>query len=302
MASIAEGGSPVVAKPARIKAKGPLIYRQSIWTRLTHWVWVVCLFFLLASGLNIFNAHPTLYFGAQSGFPELQSDGQHLDNAWLQIGAVDGDSGPHGAVMLLGHLYDSSPLGLGMSGDPSNPDYAAFPGWLTIPSYYDLGTARVVHFFFAWILIATLVVWLVASIVNRHIAGIPPLWADWRRLPRDIVNHLRLRFEHRRQYNVLQKIAYSVVLFILFPLIVLTGLTMSPGMDSAAPWLVELFGGRQSARSIHFLTMASLVLFFVVHVVMVVLAGPVNELRQMITGRYRAGTDEPFDPRLGDKL
>jgi thiosulfate reductase cytochrome b subunit len=298
MATITEGEVRPVEKPAR--TKGPLIYRQSIWTRITHWVWVICLFFLLFSGLNIFNAHPTLYIGQQSGFPELQSGGQHLDNAWLDIGAINTDDGPRGQTTILGHSFDTTGV-LGMSGDPDSPDFRGFPAWLTVPSYYDLATARVIHFFFAWILVGTLLVWLLASILNRHILGIPPTLRDWRHLPHDILAHLRLKFEHGRQYNVLQKIAYSVVLFILFPLIVLTGLTMSPGMDAALPWLVELFGGRQTARSIHFLTMSALVLFFIIHIVMVILAGPINELRQMITGRYRAGGEVAFDPSKGDK-
>jgi thiosulfate reductase cytochrome b subunit len=298
MASITEGGAGTAA---RARNKGPLIYRQSIFTRVTHWVWVVCLFFLLLSGLNIFNAHPTLYIGQQSGFTDLQTGNQHLDNAWLDIGAVNADDGStRGQTTLLGHSFDTTGV-LGVSGDPANPDVRGFPAWLTVPSYYDLATARVVHFFFAWIFVATLLVWLVASIANRHIAGIPPTFTDWRHLPRDILNHLRLKFEHGRKYNVLQKIAYSVVLFILFPLIVLTGFTMSPGMDTSLPWLLALFGGRQTARSIHFLTMNAFVLFFVIHIVMVLVAGPFNEIRQMITGRYRAGADVPFDPEKGDK-
>ena len=75
--------------------------------------------------------------------------------------------------------------------------------------------------------------------------------------------------------------------FVLFPLIILTGLTMSPTMNAGWPWLVDLFGGRQTARTIHFVVMVLLVLFFVIHVAMVVLAGPINELRSMITGYYR---------------
>ena len=296
MASITEDLSTPKTKPA----KGPLIYRQSIFTRLTHWIWAVCLFFLLCSGLNIFNAHPTLYIGKQSGFADLQTGNQHLENAWLDIGAANGDAGPRGQTTVLGHSFDTTGV-LGLSGDPDNPDARGFPAWATIPSYYDLGTSRVVHFFFAWILVATLVVWLVASVLNRHIAGIPPTGRDLRQLPRDVLNHLRLRFEHGRPYNVLQKISYSVVLFILFPLIVATGLSMSPGVDAGFPWLLDLFGGRQTARSIHFVVMSALVLFFVIHVVMVVLAGPINELRQMITGRYRASAEVPFEPGKGDK-
>ena len=109
---------------------------------------------------------------------------------------------------------------------------------------------------------------------------------------------ITLRFKHGRSYNPLQKLAYSVVFFILFPLIVLTGLTMSPGMDSAWPWLVDLFGGRQTARSIHFLVMVLLVLFFIIHIVMVFAAGPINELRSMITGRYRASPGTPSDEEV----
>jgi len=299
VASITEDGVKPAEKPARVK--GPLIYRQSILTRLTHWVWAICLFFLLFSGLNIFNAHPTLYVGQQSSFPDLQTGKPSFNAAWLDIGAVNTDNGPRGQTTLLGHTFDTTGV-LGLSGDPNDSNgYRAFPEWLTIPNWYDLASARVVHFFFAWVLVATLLIWLVASILNRHIADIPPTATDLRHLPRDVLNHLRLRFEHGRKYNVLQKIAYSVVLFILFPLIVATGLTMSPGMDSRLPWLLDFFGGRQTARSIHFLTMSAFVLFFVVHIVMVLLAGPFNELRQMITGRYRAGSDVPFDASKRDK-
>ena len=92
---------------------------------------------------------------------------------------------------------------------------------------------------------------------------------------------------HAVRYSPLQKLAYGGVLFVLFPLIILTGLSMSPGMNAVLPWLPELFGGRQSARTIHFIVMALLVGFFVVHMAMIILAGPLNEIRSIITGRYR---------------
>jgi len=96
-----------------------------------------------------------------------------------------------------------------------------------------------------------------------------------------------LRFTHGKSYSPLQKIAYFGVFVIAFPLIIATGLTMSPNFDATAPWLLELFGGRQTARTIHFITMLAFVLFFVVHIIMVVLANPINELRSMITGYYK---------------
>ncbi len=257
-----------------------LIYRQRSLTRITHWVWAVAMFFLLLSGLQIFNARPNLYLGQQSGF--------EFQNSFLDIYvATTSDGKPVGQTKLFGQVYDTTGV-LGVSGSADRPSFTAFPGWITIPSYRDLGTGRVVHFFFAWILVGTLAVWLINAIATGH------LWRDIilkprdiRELPADIVAHIKLKFEHGKSYSPLQKVAYFTVFVILFPLIILTGLTMSPTMDSAWPWLLELFGGRQTARTIHFLTMLALVLFFIVHIVMVVLANPINELRSMITGYYR---------------
>lgn len=263
------------------KARGPLIYRQSIWTRVTHWVWAICLFFLLLTGLQIFNAHPALYLGQQSGF--------EFDNAILEIGAVNTEGGPRGQTTILGESFDSTALGLGMSGGPERPVYTAFPGSVTIPSYRDLGTGRVVHFFFGWLFVGTMLVWFVASFINGHLRrDILPRGRDLGGLPGDALNHARFRLQHGRSYGPLQKISYFTVFFVLFPLIVLTGLTMSPGINASAPWMLDLFGGRQTARTIHFIVMVLLVLFFVVHVAMVLAAGPINELRSMITGWYRA--------------
>jgi thiosulfate reductase cytochrome b subunit len=259
----------------------PLLYRESIWTRVTHWLWAVCLFFLLLSGLQIFDAHPALYVGQQSGF------GSGFDNVVLSIEAVDTPDGPRGRTTILGHRFDTTGV-LGLSGPADDPSFRGFPAALTIPSYQDLATGRVVHFFFAWLLVATLLVWLGAGLLDGHIRrDLIPTDEDLANLPRDVADHARLRLRHGRGYNVLQKLSYCAVLLVLLPLMILTGLAMSPGMDAAWPWLVALFGGRQTARTVHFLTMTLLVLFFVVHVLMVLLAGPVNGLRSMITGWYR---------------
>jgi thiosulfate reductase cytochrome b subunit len=267
-------------------SKGPLIYRQSIWTRVTHWIWAICLFFLLLTGLQIFNAHPALYIGQQSGF--------EFDNAIFEIGAINTDAGPRGQTTIFGNSFDSTALGLGMSGTAERPVFTGFPGSVTIPSYRDLGTGRVVHFFFGWIFVATIFVWFLASFINGHIRrDIVPKPSDIAGLPKDVVDHATLRFHHGRSYGPLQKLAYFGVFFILFPLIVLTGLTMSPGMDAAWPWLLDLFGGRQTARTIHFITMLLLVGFFVIHIIMVLAAGPLNELRSMITGWYRVSPGTP---------
>jgi thiosulfate reductase cytochrome b subunit len=266
-------------------AKGPLIYRQSIWTRVTHWVWAICLFFLLLTGLQIFNAHPALYIGNESGF--------EYENAILEIGAINTEAGPRGRTTLFGNSFDTTGV-LGMSGNAAQPTFTAFPGAVTIPSYRDLATGRVVHFFFGWVFVGTMLIWFVASFINGHIRrDIVPKGADLAGIPGDVADHVRLRFKHGRSYGPLQKLSYFTVFFILFPLIVATGLTMSPGMDAAWPWLLDIFGGRQTARTIHFTVMVLLVAFFVIHIIMVFAAGPINELRSMISGWYRASPGTP---------
>lgn len=270
----------MVANDRLVSATDPgLVYRQSALTRFTHWVWAVTMFFMLLSGLQIFNARPDLYIGQQSGFG--------FDNSVLDISAANGANGPVGQTKLFGHVFDTTGL-LGLSGSADQPNFVAFPDWATVPSFRDLATGRVIHFFFAWILVGTLALWLLNALLTGH------LWRDIilkprdiRDLPKDIVDHIRLRFTHGKSYTPLQKVAYFGVFVIAFPLIILTGLTMSPGLDSAFPWLLELFGGRQTARTIHFVTMLAFVLFFLVHIIMVVLANPINELRSMITGYYR---------------
>ncbi len=260
-------------------AKGPLIYRQRMWTRATHWIWAISLFFLMLSGMQIFNAHPTLHIGKEAGFA--------YDNAVLDIGAEKVGDELQGYTRVLGTKFNTTGV-LGYSGGENR----AFPAALTIPSYRSLAGGRVVHFFFAWALVATLAVWLIASAFNGHLRQLIPTVADMRALPRDIANHARLRFHHTADYNVLQKIAYAGVLFVALPLMILTGLTMSPNFNAFAPWLLDVFGGRQTARSIHFIVMLALIAFFVVHIVMILAAGPINEIRSIITGWYRTDADK----------
>ncbi len=165
-----------------------------------------------------------------------------------------------------------------------------FPGWATIPSTYNLSLARQWHLAFSWILAFGLFVYMIRSLWNGHFkrdvalsrAEVAPghLWAD-------IKKHLRFDFhEEEARYNPLQKIAYSSVLFLLLPLVIFTGMTMSPGLNAAFPWLLDLLGGRQSARSIHFLCAGGISFFILVHLALVVLAGPINEIRSMITGWF----------------
>jgi thiosulfate reductase cytochrome b subunit len=275
----------MIANDRRVSERDTrLIYRQDGMTRITHWIWAVAMFFLLLSGLQIFNARPNLYIGAESGFG--------YENSILDIYALNRDPAPVGQTRIFGYTFDTTGW-LGVSTTNGRPSFVAFPGWATIPSTRDLATGRVVHFFFAWILVGALAMWLVNAISTGR------LWRDIilkprdiRGLPKDIWDHVRLKFTHGKSYTPLQKVAYFGVFVVAFPLIILTGLTMSPGMDATWPWLVDVFGGRQTARTLHFLAMLAFVLFFIVHIVMVVLAGPFNELRSMITGYYRTNAHE----------
>jgi thiosulfate reductase cytochrome b subunit len=275
----------MIANDRRVSERDTrLIYRQDGMTRITHWIWAVAMFFLLLSGLQIFNARPNLYIGAESGFG--------YENSILDIYALNRDPAPVGQTRIFGYTFDTTGW-LGVSTTNGRASFVAFPGWATIPSTRDLATGRVVHFFFAWILVGTLAMWLVNAISTGR------LWRDIilkprdiRGLPKDIWDHVRLKFTHGKSYTPLQKVAYFGVFVVAFPLIILTGLTMSPGMDATWPWLVDVFGGRQTARTLHFLAMLAFVLFFIVHIVMVVLAGPFNELRSMITGYYRTNAHE----------
>ena len=224
------------------------VYRHPLPVRVWHWINVLCVIVLIPSGLQILNAHPALYWGQASSFA----------HPWITFGS--GDEGP------------------------------AFPSWITLPSWQDLADGRTWHFFFAWIFVASGLVYVIYAVASRRVES--TLWpsrSELRGIGHSILDHLRLRFpegEAARRYNLLQKLAYLAVLFIVLPLMVLTGLTMSPGMDARLHFLNEILGGRQSARTIHFLTACALVLFIVVHLAAMVAAGPLNELRSIVTGWF----------------
>jgi thiosulfate reductase cytochrome b subunit len=258
------------------------IRRHSVATRLTHWLNVLCLSFLLLSGLQIFNAHPELYWGHY---------GANGDPAVLTIGSDDDAGTPSGFLHVAGLQIPTTGV-LGVSNVDGKPTARAFPSWATIPSFQDLAAGRRWHFFFAWLFVINGILYLGFSLLSGHFKrDLAPKVNELspRHLGREVLDHVRLRFpegEEARHYNALQKLTYLAVIVVLLPLMVLTGLTMSPGVDAALPSLVDIFGGRQSARTIHFITASALVIFVIVHVAMVVLSGTWNNIRSMITGRY----------------
>ena len=167
-----------------------------------------------------------------------------------------------------------------------------FPDWATLPQRYDLAESRDWHVLFSWPFAVGLLVFWIAMLIGGH------FWRDLRTRQEewkpaaiwaDVVKHAKLDFTHvGAKYSFLQKLTYGIVLGVLLPVMVFTGLAISPGFEPAAPWLVDIFGGRQSARSIHFLAAWTLFAFFVIHILLVLLSGPAKQMRDMISG----GVDE----------
>ncbi len=262
------------------------IYRHKLPVRVMHWINVLCLTVMLGSGLNIFNAHPTLYWGNDSvtGTP------------WLSIRGENTPQGPVGKTRLGSTDFDTTGV-LGVSKVDGQLASRGFPSWATIPGPQWLAMARHWHLFFAWLFVINGVAYVLYTIFSRHLVrDLVPTTNEVRHIGRSILDHLK--FKHptgaaATRYNVLQSLSYLVVIFVLLPLVVLCGMSLSPRIDTVFTGWVDLLGGRQSARSLHFLAAAGLVLFVLVHVFEVVVAGVWNEMRSMITGWYKVPQDHP---------
>ena len=238
---------------------GELVKRHRLFTRVWHWVNAVAIIVMLMSGLMISNAHPRLYWGQY---------GANLDKPWLDLTLY----------LERGH----------------------FPGWATIPSTYNLSLAREWHLAFAWVLAFGFLAYIIVSLLNRHLQHDLALKRGElspKHLIEEVVHHAQLKFPTGAaalNYNTLQKLTYILVLFVLFPLLILTGLCLMPGLSPITGWAVDLFGGRATARSLHFISAGGIAAFIVVHLTLVVLAGPYNEIRSMVTGKFRV----PHDRKL----
>lgn len=263
-------------KPAKV-----LVRRHSGVTRITHWLNVLAISLLLMSGLQIFNAHPALYWGQTSTFAA----------PWVAMTKEEIGGEPRGITTVGALRLDTTGL-FGWSGREGAREQRGFPSWATIPSYRSLADGRRWHFFFAWLFVANGLVYWLWSLLGGHVRrDLLPTRAELApsHIAHEISTHARLRFpkgEAARRYNVIQKLTYLAVIAVLLPLMVVTGLCMSPGFNATVPWLIDLFGGRQSARTIHFISAGLIVAFVIVHVVMVIASGTWNNLRSMITGRY----------------
>jgi thiosulfate reductase cytochrome b subunit len=227
--------------------------RHSAIVRVTHWITTLCFFALLVSGVELVISHPRFYWG---------ETGNVLTPSLFEL--------------PIPASRPSVPTGYGFVLPDQN-------GW-----------SRYLHFQAAWAVVLTGLLYAVSGLVTRHFRkNLLPAGADlsWRALSRVIANHLRFKPPGEAEswsYNVLQRLTYLSVIFVLFPLVIWTGLAMSPAIASAFPATVTVFGGQQSARTIHFIVSVFLVLFLLVHILMVCLAGFRDRMRAMITGRAAA--------------
>ncbi len=257
------------------------IYRHRLPVRIMHWINVVCLFVMIGSGLNIFNAHPALYWGKQSTF----------NTPALVLSRVQNKDGSLRGVTWIGtHQFDTTGV-LGVSaGSDGKPTGRGFPSWATLPGPRNLALARQWHFTFAWIFAINGSLYLLWTFLSKHFSrDLAPTGSDWRGIGRSIIEHMKFKHPHGEEatrYNILQKLAYLAVILAFGPGIVLMGLAMSPHMDTVLGWLVDLVGGRQSARTIHFIIAFGFIAFIAIHLFEVLITGVWNNIRSMITGNY----------------
>ncbi|MEO6139128.1 MAG: cytochrome b/b6 domain-containing protein [Luteimonas sp.] len=267
---------------AKSRGEWRTVLRHRLPLRVMHWINLLCMVVLVGSGLQIFNAHPALYWGATS----------HFDAPAFATESRRGANGKaHGITTIGDSQFDTTGV-LGVSKNAAGMRLQrGFPTWATIPGPQSLALGRRWHFFFAWLWVINGLVYLLWSLISRHMTrDLAMQRRDWHRIGKSILDHLTFHHpvgEDAVRYNPLQKLSYLGVIFVLAPLAIINGLALSPQMASVLGWWLQLVGGRQSARSVHFIVMSLFVIFTIVHVLMVVYAGPINEMRSMLSGRFR---------------
>ena len=177
------------------------------------------------------------------------------------------------------------------------------PDWLLIPQGRNLAEARNWHFLFAWIFVLNGLAYLAFGVITRRFGRrLLPTSADLKGLGSSVVEHARFHFptdDHARTYNVIQKLTYLAMILIVLPMMLVTGLSMSPGFNAVGGVLLEVMGGRQSARTLHFISASLIVGFIVIHVGLVIWTGLLNNMRSMITGWF---VIEPPGSTAGPRL
>jgi thiosulfate reductase cytochrome b subunit len=259
MAELESVGAPLATSVLASGSSVPattVIPRHSLFVRVTHWITTLCFFALLVTGAELVISHPRFYWG---------ETGNDLTTPLFKL-----------------HIPSSRSL------VPSGYSYV-------LPD--QNGWSRYLHFQSAWIVILTGLLYVISLFFSGHLRkNLFPRRTDlsWRPFSSSIADHLRFKRPNAAEawsYNLLQRLAYLFVIFVLFPSVIWTGLAMSPAFVSAFPLAVTSLGGQQSARTLHFFVSLALLLFLLVHVAMVFLAGFTSRMRAMITGRPGTPTE-----------
>jgi len=239
---------------------------HSGWVKITHWLGTISFIFLLITGIEIIMVHPRFYWG---------NVGNDLTPALFEL--------PISRNYQHGGWENAQPF----FNNASSPVSAS----RTYDIFNQNGWGRSLHFLAAWFLVITGIIYLLTGIVSgyfhRHLS---PRINEFRVVLfwQDFIKHLRAKFlpaNEGAKYGLLQKYSYMIVIFLLMPLIALTGLTMSPAITASYPFLLKIFFGAQSARTIHFFASVALVLFLMIHVIMVIRAGFKKQMRNMTFGK-----------------
>ena len=263
-----------------------IVYRHSVTTRVTHWLGALAIFILITSGLQIFNAAPHL---------DAADKSDPAKRVLLIAGGMDASGKPIGFVQLFNSVDIPTTHFLGYGSDGMGGEHPrAFPAWVTLPGYQDLADGRRWHLFFAWVLVLCGVAYLAVGLLRKDLQALILRPADLPKLLPMQLYYLRLRKEPPPygKYNPLQKLAYTTVLFVFSPLMVITGLALSPGVDAWVPGLTTVLGGRQFARLWHFVLTFLVAGFIATHIALVLSTGFINNMRSMILGTYRLGKHE----------
>ncbi|MEO5593905.1 MAG: cytochrome b/b6 domain-containing protein [Chitinophagaceae bacterium] len=250
-----------------VPAPSPFIsgyHRHAGWVRVTHWLVTISFFALIFSGVEILMVHPRLYWG---------DAGNDLTPALFEL-PISRNYKHHGW-------------------ETPKPFFNKIASPVSASRTYEIfnqnGWGRSLHFLSGWILVLTGLFYLLAGIFTGHFKNrLLPQAKDFnsRLFTTDFIGHFRkMPALSDGKYGLIQKYTYMAVLFLLFPLVIMTGMTMSPAITAACPFLLTIFAGAQSARTIHFFVSLLLLLFLVVHVVMVIRSGFKQQMRNMTIGK-----------------
>ncbi|MEP6703835.1 MAG: cytochrome b/b6 domain-containing protein [Acidobacteriota bacterium] len=235
------------------------------WVRVSHWIITAAFLTLAFTGVAILMVHPRLYWGEIGNdltppLVELPISRNYKHSGWTGTASlIDGDD----TIVSANRTYDI---------------------------FNQNGWGRSLHFLAGWFFVTFGAIYLLAGIFTRHFRrNFSPARAEFTKdlILRDVSDHLRFRVPSatgRPNYGLLQKVTYFGIVFLALPLMVITGLTMSPAVTAAFPFLLDLFGGHQSARTIHFFSFAALIVFLIVHIVMIVKSGFGRQIRGMTLG------------------